>query len=755
MTLSSRPSVKLEMLLKLLAPFGLFCFFARDFISGATPLNLDSFANYALTKFYIDNLLQGVFPLWNPFVDIGQPFVSLVVLGLQNPLVLAVAVLVKAGLNFYHAYVGYLLLNLFLAGWGFFQLARKLLRHELLAVFCYTAFLFSSVGLNVFNQANLLLILVPVPWLFYFLLEFFEGFERRHFCGLALSAMLIPMSYLPFHALVLLGAFGLCCLLVVPGALLPAAKGLGVFLRKNVLLSVLAVTGLLTVSMPALTYRTFGDTEHFVSPYRRCIDKPREECPGILSDQRLGMTYDDVSSFGTIAERVGFRSLFSHLDKISYGIDGVWYLPAYLYLILLLAVPTRCAKLSLFLMALGAMVLTVALGQATVFDRFLYAAIPLFQHFRNKFFFIAYLAPILILLAASQLKAIFLDGDRPSPLLNSRAGFWLLSALHGLALGWLLRQSAVLATTLLTVILSWIVLMFVARRDILVLRPVLKGLLIVILLLEPAQVWGHYVHNARPFACPVASSSTRPVFSFQRHFAEAAEECLTRRYLYHYRDHQGTLTMRDVTWFSGLPLWMNRNLFYLMVRMPNEWLMRYLQFKLIAYDRVAEFGRSEDSIMQVMEAIHHLDDVAYVPKADARLAGFLGAAAAPEQNPPFAASGESALMKVLYFDVNTLRVQTNFPVDKFLVYVDSFHSGWKAFVNGVPAPLYRAQLTFKGVAVPAGKQTLEFRFAPPAGAWPFVAGTLFILIFGLFSLWEAGAFKNSQAGGIKQQDRTP
>jgi hypothetical protein len=60
-------------------------------------------------------------------------------------------------------------------------------------------------------------------------------------------------------------------------------------------------------------------------------------------------------------------------------------------------------------------------------------------------------------------------------------------------------------------------------------------------------------------------------------------------------------------------------------------------------------------------------------------------------------------------------VKTKSTAAGVLLLNDRWHPDWKVTVDGRPAPLLRANFIMRGVAVPAGEHTVDFRFDPPHG----------------------------------------
>jgi len=63
-------------------------------------------------------------------------------------------------------------------------------------------------------------------------------------------------------------------------------------------------------------------------------------------------------------------------------------------------------------------------------------------------------------------------------------------------------------------------------------------------------------------------------------------------------------------------------------------------------------------------------------------------------------------------DPERVVLRVHAPQPGFLHLTDQYFPGWRATVNGTPAPILRANFLFRAVEVPAGDSLVEFRFVP-------------------------------------------
>jgi hypothetical protein len=69
-------------------------------------------------------------------------------------------------------------------------------------------------------------------------------------------------------------------------------------------------------------------------------------------------------------------------------------------------------------------------------------------------------------------------------------------------------------------------------------------------------------------------------------------------------------------------------------------------------------------------------------------------------------------IRVVSYTPSAIRLETEASAPSFLVAAESYYPGWEASIDGTPARLYPTDAAFRGVSVPAGPHTVDFRFVP-------------------------------------------
>lgn len=73
----------------------------------------------------------------------------------------------------------------------------------------------------------------------------------------------------------------------------------------------------------------------------------------------------------------------------------------------------------------------------------------------------------------------------------------------------------------------------------------------------------------------------------------------------------------------------------------------------------------------------------------------------------------TATIELLNYDVTTLTYQSKTAKEQFAVFSEIYYKdGWNAYVDGKLTPHFRVNYVLRGMIVPAGKHTIEFKFEP-------------------------------------------
>ncbi len=387
-------------------PCALWIFLMRDFVFGTIPVNMDTNTIYGVTKFYFNNVLNGVIPLWEPFIISAVLFTRISICNLFNPVTQIVPLLKLAGMNYANAFVIYMVVYFFIGCAGFYFLAREVLKDRAMAYLAYLGLMFSSLGASMFTQFTFLEMAVPAIWFFFFLLRFAAKQVRGNFLALTFSVMVLISSYLPFYFMTVFLCFLIVFILLYFKEAGNFCINLYRFLLKHWRISLFSVIGILLAAAPLLAYKILDASGDVVAPGRHCQYASAQECYDRTMGRQGGMSYDEITHSGTLGERLDMQYLFGHLDKISYGSDSFLFLPVWIYVLLGLSVFLRLKRLTVLLSAMAVLIGLIASGNAAPLHGFLYRHIFFFAYFRNLFFLGAFLIPIVILLGLYQLQML-------------------------------------------------------------------------------------------------------------------------------------------------------------------------------------------------------------------------------------------------------------------------------------------------------------------------------------------------------------
>ncbi len=98
-----------------------------------------------------------------------------------------------------------------------------------------------------------------------------------------------------------------------------------------------------------------------------------------------------------------------------------------------------------------------------------------------------------------------------------------------------------------------------------------------------------------------------------------------------------------------------------------------------------------------------------------------------------------ATIKLLEYQPNYLKYESNNPNDGFAVFSEVYYkNGWKATIDGKDKNILNVNYVLRGLNVPAGKHTIEFKFEPQV----VKTGSLISLVscFGMILLIGFGIF---------------
>jgi uncharacterized membrane protein YfhO len=114
-------------------------------------------------------------------------------------------------------------------------------------------------------------------------------------------------------------------------------------------------------------------------------------------------------------------------------------------------------------------------------------------------------------------------------------------------------------------------------------------------------------------------------------------------------------------------------------------------------------------------------------------------------------------VRLAAYRADEVELEATLRTPALVVLNDTFYPGWEATVDGVPAPIIRANYFARGVFAPAGAQQIIFRYRP----WSYRLGLLVSLsacIVALASmLWArtSASARRAPRAGVDAESPTP
>ena len=659
------------------------------YLNGQPAMTRHGMDYYLIVKYQMDNLMRGVFPFWDPLMFWGRPDnIDSRFIGEFNPFLWVYAVLAWVGVPRPIAFLAYALGYHFVGLAGFYLLAQRIFKDTLWAWLSFVLLLFSSLVILVFNNYCVTLMIVPVIWFFYFFIAFTQEQKKVFFAGLVFSSMLLAITYMPFYFLtifmIVLGILVLLYPLQVP----KIYSMWSAFIKEN---KFFVVGGCICVAfslIPGIQWFLASESGEYALSWRHA---------GSSSLNAAAMGLSTISTTGIVGP-VDFRWLFSGLQ---YSRHLLFYVPLFLYVVLLLSLANRTTKRSLALLLSGFVIFLITLTDLTPAHKFLYEHIYFYKLIRNIFYLLCMaLIPLAVLFAVEQLRLFLEDAKKE----RHKAPLLVYAVLvHGFFAFFIYKTGNIIWSSYVSIVFSLIFfagcILGVGFRT-----PGVRTLpgwgilfLAVAAVAQPAEVFYHYKKNALSVADWSPKDWFTPQFSFVRPTREKEKS--------EAKCHKGK-SPQSVQDTSGFEPWkyvgLNRS-FLLHQNVSHDVLEHYVKYKFILYD-TAEAAEEENWDFKKFEkSIRNVSSYQAIAE-------------------------DSPELTVTDFDLNLLRFRTNFPAEKFLVYNDGYDKSWRASVNGRLVRIFRANYAFKGIWLPAGENVVVFRYG---SAWLYLFTCFMFALYAL------------------------
>lgn len=677
----------------------------------------DAVSFYEHLKFYIDNISVGVYPWWDPSWSCGSPnefFLRRI--GAFNPFLLLILIPYKLGLNYWAAFASFITFYFFLGMLGFYKLALKIFKDISWAILGFVFLSFSSLSTRVFDS-YLMMIFTPAVWFFYFGFVFGSSGQRSALLGMVFCTMLLMTTYIPFYFIILVLSFFVFFAIIYPKETLGFFSRLKDFVRHNPSLFLFCVFAVMLSCLPGVMFFKSSAEGTFALPLRH-FD---------ASDAHMLSVKPDVTSYWAIPEELLYSSFyFSDLRLFDFA---VFYIPVFAGIVLLLGLVTSVNR-KILLFFLWSFFL-FALGSPYLFAlyNFLQKNIFFFKYFRNLHFFLwVAILPIGILFIIEQFRS-FLRMIDENPKCK-RVFLIYIIFVHAAVGAFLYWQKSFNYSTWLSLVLSLLFFIVYLFRNLS--AWVLCGFCFFAIVVQPLEAYKNLQKNAYKTTTLLSYDKFPSQFEYVRGEKKIVGVSSTGQ------------TPKSVV--KSNPIYFGTQWYNLLWNNIDSTIIENYTFgKFILYDRVAVLDDKKENLQIIADAFARNLNVAFVPQGtppeELKISNAASAANA------WIIEKDNSQFSVRDFNVNKVKLRTNLPSRKFLVFNDCYYPGWRVFINKKEATLLRANIAFKGIWIEPGEQNIEFVFR---NAWRYqlepLLGIFYLSFLSLtFFFWK----KESNCDGVR------
>lgn len=171
-------------------------------VSKEAFISHDTARFYGVFAYFFDNLLNGRLPLWNPYMNCGEPFFLCInILRLWDPSTLFLVLLLKFRLlnaSFIHLYQIDLFIRYIIFVIGGYYFFRYILKHRISAMVGFVTLAFSPIDALYLRQHGFLHTSCYLPWI---LLSLLRILEKREIHSYILLAFLLGIAIPAYNSM--------------------------------------------------------------------------------------------------------------------------------------------------------------------------------------------------------------------------------------------------------------------------------------------------------------------------------------------------------------------------------------------------------------------------------------------------------------------------------------------------------------------------------------------------------------------------